>query len=132
MAKKRPRLTPKEIEARRKNAQKSTGPRTRAGKRRAALNALQYGWYAQASVRTMSKIMAALGKDPAQFVRLLKDVLQSYPPRNALQMMMIAEDIARLRWHEQRNQRAQEAKLLRALQRLELDRHQRSPDQQEL
>ncbi len=73
----------------------------------------------------MSEIMAALGEDPAQFVRLLKDVLPSYPPRNALRMM-IAEDIARLRWHQQRNQRAQEAKLLRALQRLELDRHQRS------
>lgn len=46
-AKGRRALTPWEIAARRRNAQKSTGPRTPAGKRRSALNALKEGTTAQ-------------------------------------------------------------------------------------
>ncbi len=45
---KKPPLSSKEIEARRRNAQKSTGPRSPAGKRRVAQNARKNGLYTRA------------------------------------------------------------------------------------
>ena len=45
-----PRLTPGSLAARRRNARKSTGPRTRDGKRRSAWNAFRWGWRTQVGV----------------------------------------------------------------------------------
>jgi len=55
-------LTPRQLESRRKNARKSTGPRTAAGKRRVSLNALKYGHYA--GPNTMEQSMVLQAKDP--------------------------------------------------------------------
>lgn len=43
-------LTEKALEARRKNAQKSTGPRTEEGKRRSSRNAWKHGLYSQSFI----------------------------------------------------------------------------------
>ncbi len=57
------RLSPQQLAATRNNAQKSTGPRTEAGKRRSALNALQHERYAKAPLRPILESIVALGGD---------------------------------------------------------------------
>lgn len=65
------RLSPKQLAARRNNAQQSTGPRTAAGKRRSALNSLKHARYAKAPVRPIVETIVALGGDPKAFTSLL-------------------------------------------------------------
>ncbi len=74
------RLSPKQLAARRNNAQQSTGPRTAAGKRRSALNSLKHGRYAKASVRPILETIVALGGDPKAFTSLLLGAIRSYAP----------------------------------------------------
>ena len=114
-------LSPQAVEARRKNAQKSTGPRTEAGKRRVALNALKGGSYAQSLWDTM----VALGEDPEEFTRLLQDLIASHQPGSPAEMMLV-EDIATLRWQRRRAERARGGKLVRELGLLEQERHRRA------
>ncbi len=124
MTRKRHPLSSKAIEANHRNSKRSTGPRTWAGKRRAALNSLKHGRCAQPSARPMWETMTELGESPTRFRSIMQDVLRSYPPRNPLEMM-VAEDVAKLYLQRERNQQAQEAKLQRSFERLELDRHKR-------
>jgi hypothetical protein len=106
-------LTPNEIEARRRNAQKSTGPRTERGKRRVALNGLRHGSFARPPWRSMQ----ALDEDPRDYRRLLRELLAAHRPTNPAQRLLV-EDIALLRWRKQRNQRAQEGLVLHSLEKL--------------
>ncbi len=69
-------LTPWEIAARRRNAQKSTGPRTREGKRRAALNALKW----RLCPRGEEERLAARGENPGEFRRLYRDLIALLKP----------------------------------------------------
>ena len=57
-----PRLTPALLAANRRNAQKSTGPRTAAGKARARLNRLRHGRRSP----LFASFWAALQKNPSQ------------------------------------------------------------------
>ena len=116
-------LTPRELESRRENARKSTGPRTAAGKRRAALNALKYGRYA--THQTVEQSMALLGEDPRQFHAFRDSLLAARQPADALERMLV-EDIAMLAWKKRRLNRAQEGLQLRNLEVLELDRHRQA------
>ncbi len=61
---KTPRLTSRRIEAARQNAQRSTGPRSAAGKERMRMNALKHG--CDAAPANDAAIMRALGEDPAR------------------------------------------------------------------
>ena len=106
------RLTPARLAANRANAQKSTGPRTERGKRRAALNALRHGAFARPSWRSMR----ALDEDPRDYHRLLRELLAAHRPTNPAQRLVV-EDIALLRWRKQRNQRAQEGLVLHSLEK---------------
>ena len=116
-------LTPKEIESRRENAQKSTGPRTEAGKRRAALNALKYGRYT--GPHTLEQSMVLLGEDPLEFQAFRDSLIASRQPADAMERMLV-EDIAMLAWKKRRLNRAQEGLQLRNLEMLELDRHRQA------
>ena len=120
MIKKSGKLTPGEIEARRRNAKKSTGPRSDAGKRRAALNALKYGHYA--GPHTMEESMLLLGEDPREFHAFRQSLIASRQPADAVESMLM-EDIAQLAWKKRRLNRAQQGLQLRSLEMLELDRH---------
>jgi hypothetical protein len=106
-------LTARGLWARRRNARKSTGPRTEGGKQRAALNALAHGGFARWPWRSM----LALDEDPRDFAQLLEALVAAHHPGNLAERMLV-EDIARLRWRQQRNQRAQEGLVLRGLERL--------------
>ncbi|MGH9691696.1 MAG: hypothetical protein ACRD4C_11545, partial [Candidatus Acidiferrales bacterium] len=110
--------------ASRSNGRNSAGPRTLAGKRIASLNAMKGGETAQAATRPLWQTMVALGEDPARYCSLLLDVVNSYPPQNPLELR-VCEDITRLMLKIERIQQAQEAKVVRAYQKLEISREKR-------
>jgi hypothetical protein len=66
--------------ANRRNARKSTGPRTRAGKRRVALNALRRALCPP----DFEREMRARREDPRDFRRLHRDLLALFEPRERL------------------------------------------------
>jgi hypothetical protein len=117
------KLTPRELESRRRNAQKSTGPRSETGKRRAALNALKYGRYT--GPHTMEQSMLLLGEDPREFQAFRDSLIASRQPADAIERMLV-EDVAMLAWKKRRLNRAQEGLQLRSLEVLELDRHRQA------
>src|SRR4051812_34889855 len=67
----RPMATPKQIEANRRNAQRSTGPKTDEGKSRSALNALKHGLCAETFVLP--------NEDPDAFQARLDEWVNSDP-----------------------------------------------------
>jgi hypothetical protein len=64
--------------ANRRNAQKSTGPRTASGKRRAALNARRRGLCSE----ELKQQLRARGEDPREFCRLHCDLIAIFHPRD--------------------------------------------------
>ena len=114
------KLTPRQLESRRENATKSTGPRAEAGKRRAALNALKYGYYS--GPQTKEQTMLLLGEDPQEFRAFRHSLIASRQPADAVERMLV-EDVAMLAWKKRRLNRAQDGLQLRNLEILELDRH---------
>jgi hypothetical protein len=117
------KLTPRQLESNRSNAKKSTGPRTEAGKRRAALNALKNGCYT--SGHTLEQSMLLLGEDPHEFHAFRESLIESRQPADAVERMLV-EDVATLAWKKRRLNRAQEGLQLRNLELLELDRHRQA------
>jgi hypothetical protein len=116
-------LTPRELESRRSNAKKSTGPRTEGGKRRAALNALKYGYYT--GQHSLEQSMLMLGEDPHEFHDFRDSLIASRQPADAVEQMLV-EDVAMLAWKKRRLNRAQQGLQLRNLELLELDRHRKA------
>ncbi|MCL5005520.1 MAG: hypothetical protein M1404_03215 [Acidobacteria bacterium] len=113
-------LSPRQIRARRLNARKSTGPRTAAGKRRAALNALKYGTHT--GPQSLPEMLYELGESPQEYQSFLADLLAALAPSNAVERML-AEDIATLAWKKKRLDRAMTGLQLRNLELLHLKRH---------
>ncbi len=73
-------LTSAELESRRANAKKSTGPRTPRGKRFARMNATRHGAYSTAFRETL----LALKEDPDEYARLLARLLGAFSPPKAI------------------------------------------------
>ena len=67
------------LAANRRNAQKSTGPRTAAGKRRAALNSQRRGLAPPEIARQLQE----RGEDPDDFRGLHRDLVALFPPHEA-------------------------------------------------
>ncbi len=67
------------LAANRRNAQKSTGPKTPAGKRRAALNSQRRGLASPEIERQLQE----RGEDPDDFRRLHRDLVALFPPHEA-------------------------------------------------
>ncbi len=78
MASQTENLTAAQLEARKENARKSTGPRTAEGKRRSSQNARKHGLYSNANFFWDAAI--ALGEDPRDFERLLKGLVLARQP----------------------------------------------------
>jgi hypothetical protein len=110
--------------ASRTNGRKSRGPKTLAGKRIVSLNAMKDGATAHPATRPLWQTMVELGEDPARYRSLLRDVLDSHPPESPLELQL-CEDITRLRLKLERIQQAQEARLVRTYQKLEISREKR-------
>lgn len=69
--------------ANRANSQRSTGPRTAAGKRRVALNALRHGLTSQAAVLP--------SEDPAAYQKHAQEFLNEYQPQDATERQLVQE-----------------------------------------
>jgi hypothetical protein len=89
-----------QIQANRLNAQKSTGPRTPAGKERASQNALRHGLLAREAV--------IAGEDPEEFELHREGMLEELAPAGAVEAML-AERVVGLSWRLRRAERLQNA-----------------------
>jgi hypothetical protein len=83
----------KQIAANRRNAQKSTGPRTEAGKAVARYNALTHGLSAELAVLP--------GESAAEFAALQNEIFAQLSPQNALQAQIVA-DLVGVQWRLRR------------------------------
>jgi hypothetical protein len=119
MASQTENLTAAQLEARKENAQKSTGPRTAEGKRRSSQNARKHGLYSNANFFWDAAL--ALGEDPRDFERLLKGLVLARHPADTLEMVLV-EDIALLVWKKARLDRAEAAVQVCNLQKHDLER----------
>ena len=72
----KPALSAARLAANRRNARKSTGPKTKAGKRRVALNARRLDF----APPEIEQQLRARGEDPRDFRRLHRDVADLFPP----------------------------------------------------
>jgi hypothetical protein len=80
--------TEKQIAANRENAKKSTGPRTKLGKRRSRRNAIRHGLTAETVI--------AVHEDPAAYKALQKAINADYRPQNNFETELISRLVALL------------------------------------
>ncbi len=83
----------RQIAANRQNAQKSTGPRTCAGKRRSRRNALRHGLTAETVLEQL--------EDPAEYRAFEKAIIADFAPATAIEQALVLR-IASLLWRLKR------------------------------
>jgi hypothetical protein len=101
------------------NSRKSTGPKTRLGKKISSANALKP--VPSAGVRPLWQAMPTLGEDPGRYQAMLRDTVASCSPRTPLELRL-CQDVTHLLLMAERNRQAQEAKLVRTFEKLENSR----------
>ena len=106
--------TEKQTSASRKNAKKSTGPRTTEGKTNSSKNALKHGLMAQDAVIP--------GEDPAAFDRHLSNVENTYLPRNYVEKQIVHQ-IADTMWRIKRLSRIESAVVSASIERTRVYQH---------
>jgi len=109
-------LTPRRVDAARRNSERSTGPRSEAGKERVKMNALKHG--CNAAPENEAAVMRALGEDPERYAALKRELATAYGPGDALWDRQI-EDLAKLYWRRNRIERMETGLMRRALQAVE-------------
>ena len=97
-----PPLTSRRLDANRRNARRSTGPRSEAGKARMKFNALRHG--GAAAPENEAAVMRALGENPERYEALQRELATAYGPGDALWGQQLA-DLARLYWRRNRLER---------------------------
>jgi hypothetical protein len=100
-------LSTAQIEARRRNARRSTGPRTARGKRHSRRNARKHGLYSDVEFFFWDAAME-LGEDPRQFQRLFAGLIEARRPADTLEQVLV-EEIAVLIWKKARLERSEAA-----------------------
>lgn len=103
--------TQKQIEANRRNALKSTGPRTDEGKARVKFNALRHG--------VRAETLALPHEHDEEVQTFVDDVITAIAPRDAVEAELAAE-IATLSWKLRRAERIEHAYLSKRIMNLEL------------
>jgi hypothetical protein len=113
-------LTPAALAARRRNAQKSTGPRTEQGKRRTSQNGRRHG--APRIWRHPAPAPALTGRAE----RLAHELAQALQPANSAECLLV-EELAQLHFRKRGNQEAQQGLVQKNWGRLARERaeHQR-------
>jgi hypothetical protein len=109
-------LTPRRVDAARHNSERSTGPRSEAGKQRMRMNALKHG--CDAAPENEAAVMRALGEDPERYAALKRELATAYGPGDALWGRQL-EDLAKLYWRRNRIERMETGLMRRALQAVE-------------
>jgi len=90
------------LEANRRNALKSTGPKTEEGKRAIRYNAVKHGFYAK------QILLSKLEDDPEEFASLLEQLRESLQPVGQLEELLV-ERIALCFWKSRRALRCEMA-----------------------
>jgi len=109
-------LTPRRVDAARHNSERSTGPRSEAGKERMRMNTLKHG--CDAAPENDAAVMRALGEYPERFAALKRELATAYGPGDALWDRQI-DDLSRLYWRRQRIERMETGLMRRALREVE-------------
>ena len=112
-------LTPQRLAAARGNAQRSTGPRSEAGKERMKMNALKHG--CDAAPENEAAVMRALGEDPERYAALQRELATTYGPGDALFDHQVA-DLGKLYWRRNRIERMETGLMRGALEEVEKER----------
>ncbi|HXZ31003.1 MAG TPA: hypothetical protein VEH30_01865 [Terriglobales bacterium] len=123
----KPPLSERRIQANRRNALRSTGPRTARGKRTVARNALKHGLLAREAV-----ITAGDGEeDTREFHALVEKLHQCYQPVGVIEEMLV-QTIATCWWRKARVIRAENGEIRKQLDTLHVDRRLRDSDRANL
>ena len=109
-------LTPRRVNAARHNSERSTGPRSEAGKERVKMNAVKHG--CDAAPENEAAVMRALGEDPERFAALKRELATAYGPGDAQWDRQI-DDLSRLYWRRQRIERMETGLMREALEQVE-------------
>jgi len=88
------KISERKIAANRRNAKKSTGPKTPQGKRNACRNRYKHGYYATPDKKTREE-MFRIGEDPDLAARFERKLARAWQPADDMQAMIVA-DLARL------------------------------------
>jgi hypothetical protein len=110
----------KRIEANRKNAQRSTGPRTPEGKNRSRFNGLKHGLAAKAPVIP--------GEDPAAYQARLGAMIESCAPQNQVELDSLGRLVA-TQWTLDRAARAEAALIRYRIRNEAIERERREQDE---
>jgi len=107
----KPEVTERKRKANRENAQKSTGPKTRAGKEKSRMNAVKHGILCDELI-----ILRGEGKeDLAAFEQLLAGLRKHYKPVGTLEDLLVQKMVGYL-WRERRAQRHEGGAIQRELE----------------
>ena len=106
----------KQIAANRRNAKKSTGPRTARGKAVSSRNAVKHGLYCRDLIIDSPK----LKEDPAEYQNLLESLFDDLRPKGKIQKALV-HIIAECLWRQERALNAETMIINRQLE--QLNRH---------
>jgi hypothetical protein len=115
-------MTEKQLQANRRNSQKSTGPRTEKGKHRSSRNALQHGLNSAAVITSGPN-----PENPQEYADLLQGLLDYWQPEGRMETELV-RDIADDRWRLGRARRFENGDLMRAA---ESERYRRDREERE-
>lgn len=119
----KPPVSERKIAANRRNALRSTGPKTARGKRTVARNAIKHGLLAREVV-----ITAGDGRENLQdFRRLVDDLWKDYEPVGVVEETLV-EEIATCLWRKARILRAENGEIRKRLDTYQMDRKLRNSD----
>jgi len=110
----------KRFDANRRNAEKSTGPRTPEGKSRSRFNRLEHGLAATVPVLP--------GEDPTAFQARVDAVVESFGPQNQVEFDLL-ERVAATSWAFDRATRAEAARLSYKIRHDAIEREQREKEE---
>ncbi len=108
------------IDANRRNAKKSTGPRTSEGKARSRFNGLKHG--------LTTNVAVLPGEDPAEYDARVAAVVGSYAPQNRVEFDLL-ERVAATTWLLERASRAEAAQISHKIRRHAIEREEREQEE---